>query len=90
MREIGQTDHLPYELMSEQLVKENIENIERRYGTDPRVVHAYLKTILHEIIHDSIELGAGLAGSFPTNGAADILEAYNIGVQQGRSEGEKR
>jgi hypothetical protein len=89
MSEVRRTEHLPYELTAEQMAQEQMEFIERRYGRDPRVIMAYLPLILQEFGHNCIELGAELADNFPTTGAGDILEAYSVGVEHGKLEGEK-
>lgn len=88
MREIPQPEFLPYELMSEQLVEEQQEYIEKNYGTNPHVIFANLGRILQEFGHDCLELGAGLAHEFPTTGAADLFDAFIAGLEYGRIGGD--
>ncbi len=84
MREIPKTEFLPYELMSEQLVKEWREHIGDTYGNNPHLIFANLDRILQEFGHNCFELGAGLSSGFPTTGAADLFEAFVAGLEYGR------
>lgn len=86
MSEIN-TEHLPYELLSEQLAKEKLEHIIERYGNDPHVIYANLHLILQEHGHDCVEMGMSIAESFPSAGPADMIEAFAAGVQMGKLEG---
>lgn len=74
---------LPYELLAEHDAKERMEEVYRKYGTDPRVIVANLAIILHEAVHDAIELGFGLADM---NTPDEVLTAYNAGIEQGKKE----
>jgi len=86
MSEIG-TEHLPYELLSEQLAKEKLENIVEKYGADPHVIYANLPLILHEFGHDCVEMGMSMAENFPSAGPADMIEAFAAGIHWGKLEG---
>jgi len=48
---------LPYEPLTEELAKEQMDYIYERYGTDPRVIVANLPLILHEFAHDALNNG---------------------------------
>lgn len=84
MREFIETEFLPYELTAEQVAAEKMAEIQQKYGSNPSVIAANLELILQEYGHDCIELGMGLADSFPTLGVVDIMRAFAEGYEQAK------
>lgn len=85
-RHPGMVYPLPYEPLTEELAKEQMEHIYRKYGTDPDEIIAHLPVILHEFAHDVLTMGIDLADVFPHLGVADMIEAFSAGIEQGRIE----
>ncbi len=75
--------HLPFELLSEQIAKETINHIYQSYGSDPNVIGTFLSVILKDIVHDNLELGMMIADQFGSAGPGDIAEAYRAGYKHG-------
>ncbi|MDQ3158956.1 MAG: hypothetical protein M3P98_02365 [bacterium] len=55
------SEPLKWELLSESLAVESLEFIGEQLGDDVHVWRVYLLRYLQAVIHDSIELGIGLA-----------------------------
>lgn len=78
MSELAKT--LPYELLTEHLAKEAIE----RFDDTINELSPRFREFLHEVIHDTLETGMGLAANEGTPG--DVMNAYNAGFAAGQQE----
>lgn len=80
---------LPYELMAEQITKEFLERWAERSDDDMSTGLRLLPGMLHELIHDTLEEGMALGGLHVADevmGPAELMEAYNAGIMEGKKE----
>lgn len=86
---MSQPKTTPYELMAEQITKEFLERRAERSENDMTTGLRLLPGMLHELIHDTLEEGMLLGGLHVTDevmGPAELLEAYNAGIMEGKKE----
>ncbi len=86
----GQVEHLPYELLAEQLAAEEWQRLTQ--ALSPGKILDLLPEILKAAIFDGINTGLGLAGlqEEPGSGSVtDFLSKYLDGNNEGKEDGEQ-
>lgn len=78
-------DRLPYELTAEQVAREQMERLHRKYGDNPHVLAAALEVELKEVVHDAIAYGIALGDEKMGEIApAELLVAYAAGAAENK------